>query len=238
MTGKITNPRFMLKNIFNSFINLIFPIQCLGCSRENHWLCLDCLAKIKINSKPFCPICHKPANDWRFCPSCQKKYSLDGVFIASSYQNKLLQRLIHSYKYRYVKDLSQIFFRLLKKFFNHYQLDNNFLITSLPLHLKRLRLRCFNQAEELANHLADFYHIDYDPDLLKRIKNTKPQARLDKEQRSKNIKNAFALQRGCYGRKVIIVDDVFTTGSTLNECARILKKAGAKEVWGLVIAKG
>ncbi len=230
--------RFFMPKLFQTIINLIFPISCLGCQQPNVWLCAKCLDSIEVNKQPFCPICNKKKVDWRLCNKCQKRFALAGVLIASSYQNPLLQKIIHCYKYQYVKSLDFYLGQILVKFLDHFPVNPGTIITSLPLHKKRYKLRCFNQAEEVSNYLAVELRFIFDPDLLNRIKNTKPQARLNKKQRANNIKNAFKLKRGCYGRKVIIIDDVFTTGSTLNECAKLLKKAGAKEVWGLVIAKG
>ncbi|MFH1597944.1 MAG: ComF family protein [Patescibacteria group bacterium] len=223
---------------FSKIINLFFPIQCLGCGKSGFFLCSKCLDSIPLNQHYFCPICHRPGNSWRLCSQCHQNRSLDGVIIASDYKYRLLQKIIHCYKYQYVKSLSKALSQILINYLEDNQVFSDFIITSLPLHLKRQKLRCFNQAEEVANYIADTFWLSFDPDLLKRLKNTKPQARLNKEQRAKNIRNAFRLQRGCYGRRVLIIDDVFTTGSTLNECARVLKEAGAREVWGLVIAKG
>lgn len=225
-------------NIFSGLINLIFPISCLGCKQPNVWLCPKCQAKIIINKKTFCPICQHPQSDWQLCKRCQKNRSLNGVLIASSYQQPLLQKIIHCYKYQYVKSLDQILGEVLNSFLVEFPLDPGLILTSLPLHRQRQKLRCFNQAEEVAKYVADSQQLIFDPDLLRRTKNTKSQAKLNKKQRAENIKSAFRLNRGCYGKKIMIVDDIFTTGSTLNECAKQLKLAGAKEVWGLVIAKG
>ncbi|MBU1148854.1 ComF family protein [Patescibacteria group bacterium] len=227
-----------MKNIWSTLIDIIFPINCLGCGKETHWLCQKCLKSIPLNQSCFCPICQKKQSTWGLCPNCQKDRQLDGVIITADYHNKLLQKLIFAYKYQFAFPLASPLSQLIINYFAYNNLDPDFILTSLPLHQKRYKLRCFNQAELVTNYLADQFNLTFDPDLISRVKNTKPQARLNKKQRAINIQNAFTLNRGCYGRKILIVDDVFTTGSTLNECAKLLKVAGAKEVWGLVIAQG
>jgi predicted amidophosphoribosyltransferase len=113
------------------------------------------------------------------------------------------------------------------------------LIVPIPLHPRRKRWRGFNQAELIARRLADYFGAEISVDELLRIKYTKPQTKLSEEKRRSNIKNCFAWRAGgLAGRNIILVDDVATTGSTLNEAARVLKENGAGEIWGLVVAKG
>ena len=113
------------------------------------------------------------------------------------------------------------------------------LIMPVPLHQKRLRWRGFNQAQALAQHFAANFHLPLITDGLMRNKHTKPQASLNEAERQHNLAGCFDWQGAkLNGQHVILIDDVVTTGATLNECARVLKKAGASEVWGLVVAKG
>lgn len=115
----------------------------------------------------------------------------------------------------------------------------NALVIPVPLHPRRERWRGFNQAELIARELADYFNLDMSVGGLIRIKHRKPQTKLNKQDRKNNIKNCFAWRLGgLSGKKIILVDDVATTGSTLNECARVLKKNGAGEIWGLVAANG
>ena len=113
------------------------------------------------------------------------------------------------------------------------------LIIPVPLSNKRKCWRGFNQAEIIASVIADYFKLDLSVDRLIRVKHKKPQAKLGEAGRKNNIIGCFVWQgRGLAGRNVILVDDVVTTGSTLNECAKVLKDNGAGEVWGLVVAKG
>ena len=114
-------------------------------------------------------------------------------------------------------------------------------ILAVPLHKKRLRWRGFNQAEYLAKRVADHFGLIFRDDIIIRQKYTPPQVKIrDYKERAKNIKGAFKClsPRSIKNKKIILIDDVCTTLSTLGECAKVLKKAGAKEVWGLVLARG
>lgn len=122
----------------------------------------------------------------------------------------------------------------------HTLLDfNQTLIMSVPLHKKRQRWRGFNQAQRIAIEVGKNFNLKVNQENLIRIKHKKPQAKLGEVQRRKNIKDCFSWQGdNLAGQPVILIDDVTTTGSTLNECAKVLKQCGAGEVWGLVVAKG
>ena len=103
-----------------------------------------------------------------------------------------------------------------------------------------MKHRGFNQSEDLANNLSASFKIPVLRNALIKVKNTAPQAELDKEERGKNIINAFACDNSevVKGKKILLVDDVYTTGSTMEECSRVLKENGAKSIWGIVVARG
>ena len=120
-----------------------------------------------------------------------------------------------------------------------FQNKENSLLAPIPLSKSRERWRGFNQATLLANELSRFLKIPLLNNNLIKIKKTQPQVELKREQREENIKGAFKLKnpQKVRGKRIFLVDDVFTTGSTMEECARVLKKAGGKEVWGIVVAR-
>jgi ComF family protein len=111
-------------------------------------------------------------------------------------------------------------------------------IIPVPLHPKRLRWRGFNQAVLLARELSRAYGVSTDPFLLRRIKPTQPQTQLDEEERRRNVRGAFALSvgRSVEGKTVLLVDDVYTSGATVNECSRTLKRSGAEQIFVLTLA--
>lgn len=236
------------------FLDLIFPIECLGCGLESFWLCEECFKQIKLKSRQYCLYCKKE-NEWgEFCLSCGVNYSLDGVLIAALYDELLVSRAIKSLKYHFVAgladDLSKLITLFIDKMLQPSRVSkfglpaailsfNDNLIVPVPLSKKRLRWRGFNQAELLARQVAERYNLELDSRSLIRTKHKKPQAKLSEIRRLENVKECFSWQGGDLNkRNVILLDDVVTTGATLNECAKVLKAAGAGEVWGLVVAKG
>lgn len=207
--------------------NLLFPIECLGCSKEDVWLCKTCLAKLKFNQNYF-------INKNAF-------FSLDGVFVVFDYQNKLVEKLIKNFKYNLVKDIGQILGQMaclfLKKVEEEIDLKN-ILIIPVPLHKKRKNWRGFNQAEIIAQKISQKSKAKLEKSLV-RTKNNQPQANLDKEKRKGNVANSFSWQgKSLNNQKILLIDDIYTTGSTLDECAKTLKEAGAEKVYGLVMAHG
>lgn len=257
------------KKIWLFFLDLIFPIECLSCGREGEWLCGDCFKEIKFKPKQYCLHCKKENDFGEFCPPCRVLYDLDGVWIASLYDEKIISQAIKTLKYHFVSNLAVVLGKLLISFADNLlerskvlksslaggvdwrafdrakQLDSailNFkdnLIIPVPLAARRRRWRGFNQAEILAKIFADNYGLEMNAHGLVRVKHKKPQAKLDEVHRQENIKDCFAWRRGDLSkRNIILIDDVVTTGATLNECAKVLKASGAGEVWALVVAKG
>lgn len=232
-----------LTSIKKFILDILFPIQCVGCGREGKWLCQDCFNLIKLSGENRCPICGKTFYLGKTCLECRRKRKtkLTGLIVACSYNDKLLKEVIHAFKFGFVKDLAKPLSRLLIRRLGDLSFnlgESSFVLTFVPLHKRRLRWRGFNQAEILANSLTSYYGIS-SVSLLSRKRSTIPQSLVkDKEKRRKNIKNVFYCQDRelVKGKKIIVVDDVCTTASTLRECARVLSRAGAKEVWGLVLA--
>jgi competence protein ComFC len=261
--------RKITKNIWLFFLDLIFPIECLGCESEGSWLCAECFMKIKLKSGQYCLNCKKENNFGEFCPPCQILYSLKGVWIATLYDEKIISQAIKSLKYHFVSSLANDLGKLLILFTDSLLrqskilkpslvggLDRrllgqakslpavildfkNCLIIPVPLSAKRRRWRGFNQAEIIAKVFANNYGLEMDDKNLIRVKHKKPQAKLNEIRRLENIKDCFDWRGGDLNKKnIILIDDVVTTGATLNECAKVLKAHGAGEVWALVIAKG
>lgn len=228
------------------FLDLIFPKECLGCGCEKTLLCQKCFSSIKLRPTQSCLACKKETNFGKFCTHCVSNYDLNGVFIASHYEQKIINKLIKSFKYYFVKelyqDLGKIFILFLNELFDKKEQKINFqksLIMPVPLSAYRKRWRGFNQSEILARLVAENFNLELSVNELIRIKHTRPQVKLNKIQRENNIKNCFSWNAGdLAGRQIILIDDVVTTGATLNECAKVLKDYGAGKVWGLVLANG
>jgi len=233
--------------IIKEFIlDLIFPRECLGCGQENTYLCTECRQKIGLNKKFYCAFCKKESYLSQVCAACKNDTNLRAIWLAADYNNELLQRLIHNLKYNYVAEISITLANLIisyleeNKIFENFNLNKEELIlTPVPLHKKRLLHRGFNQSSLLAQRLSDFYKIPIF-NLLTRNKNTLSQVNLKRSARQANIREAFSFN--AYNpldknKKIILIDDVVTTGSTLKECAKVLNKNGFEEIYGLVIAQ-
>ena len=231
-------------------LDLFFPKFCLGCQKEGTYLCDDCRTLLDISEYNYCLCNTKPQRlppDQKSgkCQRCQDK-KLSGLFSALPYKEKTLTRkLIYQFKYQpYLKDLAKTLASILIEHFvisgkNTDEIWENSVLIPVPLHKKKLKIRGYNQSEELAKELSKILQIPVLSDILVKIKSTKPQMELKKEEREKNLEGVFAVSDTAKfaGKKIFLVDDVYTTGSTMEECAKTLKQAGAKNIWGIVIAR-
>ncbi|MCK4539957.1 ComF family protein [Candidatus Parcubacteria bacterium] len=237
--------------------DLIFPIECLGCGEQGKWLCGQCFKKLEVNSKQRCLNC-KTENDFGgLCPECKKNFYLDGVLAAGNYEDKLISQLIKQYKYYFslkVADILSDFVLFFLRNLNSQIIllpakrtgaprflfkQNNYCIMPVPLHKRRLRWRGFNQSEKLAKILSKKLNIPLINNQLIRTKYNRPQAKINSQKRKNNISGCFQYQGDSLAKKnIILIDDVVTSGSTLDECAKILKEKGAQKVWGLCVARG
>jgi len=235
-----------LKDLKDLLLDLIFPRECLGCGQENVYLCKQCYKKIELNKKFYCALCKRESTFGKICDFCQKESALIAIWVATDYNNNVLQALIHNLKYKYLEDLSQVLADLMisyleiNKIFQQFGINNeNTIIVPVPLHKKRHLLRGFNQSDLLAEKISDFYKIKK-LNLLNRKINTPSQIDLKRKERQQNVKDAFiytAKEDMDKNKKIILIDDVVTTGSTLNECAKVLQVQGYKTIYALVIAQ-
>ncbi len=226
-------------------LDILFPKFCVNCGREGSYLCSDCFFLIDVSERQYCPFCYPPkiVLDGRTCSSCRRFKKLNGLYSAVPYNSFMIKKLIHQFKYSYIKELAKPLSNLiiihlanLNKLSNF----NDFVLIPVPLHKKKLKQRGFNQSEEIAKELAKTLRAPILNNVLLKTKQTSDQVDLKKEEREKNIKGAFFCQRPdlIFNRKILLVDDIFTTGSTMEESALTLKQAGAKEVWGTAVARG
>lgn len=163
---------------------------------------------------------------------------LDGITALFDYGENAMSKLIKMFKYNYLLEIADIFKKIITdaKFNDTW---SDFIIISVPLHARRERERGFNQSEIIAKLFAEKLGLGINKN-LHRVIYTAQQAKLSGEQRRANLKNAFVFssEGKAAPEKVLLVDDVFTTGATMQECARVLKNNGVKIVWGLVLARG
>lgn len=240
---------YTLQLIGNFLINTLFPIDCLGCGQEGNFLCDDCQATFDVSSFRYC-LCREPSRVWSKgkCAKCLGR-KLDGLYSALNYQEPRVRQLIHLFKYKpYLKGLAGPLANFIWSHLKILEMQgeqalsaiNSFVLMPVPLHKQRQRERGYNQAAELTKELAKKLGKPLLNDCLIKIKKTIPQVKLREKERRENIRGAFLVKNTVKinGQKIVLVDDVYTTGWTMEECAGVLKKAGAEQVWGMVIARG
>ena len=224
---------------FKIIYDFIFPKKCVGCGEEGFWLCKECFGKIVQVKALFCPYCYKLTPLGQYCSRCRRYYNLTGVIIAAHYENPL-KEAIHKFKYDRIRELAEPLAELLIERLQLGFPRGDLVLVPIPLTKRRQLERGFNQAKILAKKVAGEFEIDLVDNVLIRIKERPAQVKLKGRERRENVKGIFAV-RGDIGqiknKTVLLVDDVFTTGATLNEAAKVLRQAGARNIWGLVIAK-
>ena len=150
----------MFSKFKDYLLNLIFPIECLGCNQAKIWLCQNCFEKIKLNHQFNCPFCGSCSFLGQTCFKCQKKFSLKGIWVAADFKQELLKQMIYNFKYNSIIELGNYLGEILIKFLKLKILatDSEFLnfdlIIPIPLHYKKLLFRGFNQAEILSKNLT------------------------------------------------------------------------------------
>lgn len=216
------------KKIINWFLDFIWPQFCLGCHTEGRLICGFCLDDILLKENT--QITWPDKSDFYFS-ECHA---------ACDYQNPLVQKLLKNFKYGYLENLADCLTDILERQARRLGLPQNTIITNIALHDKKRKQRGFDQTAVLAKILARRLNLQYAP-LLKRLKYTQTQAKLNKQARQKNVKDAFIFNkkfdRNFAGQTVLLIDDVTTTGSTLDAAAKALKNAGFGRIICLVLAK-
>lgn len=174
------------------------------------------------------------------CDRCVKKTPIRVFLSPFSYRHPLVQRVLHEFKYRRIRSLSPRMAELLVSYLSYYNipLSEQMLIMPIPLHPRKERVRGFNQATLIARDLAKHLSLAIDTQTLIRTAYNIPQTTLHAQQRRVNVQNIFSLHgnNNLRGKTILLLDDVKTTGATLEQAARVLKQAGAKEVWAITFA--
>ncbi len=228
-------------------LRLLYPPRCTFCQdiiplTVDNLLCSYCEEDYPLIEDPVCQQCGKQlAHDNGLCIDCEEITHLYEKGIALySYEGSIkeaLYRFKYGGRWKYASFFAGQMYRQLKQTTFFHEVD---LIIPVPVSEERLRERGYNQAEELARYLSKISEIPYNNDILVRCKDTKPQSGFSPVQRSNNIKGAFkCITRLAEPDKVIlIVDDIYTTGSTVNECTKVLKESGAHKIYSSVVCIG
>jgi ComF family protein len=215
-------------------------------------LCPDCLAELATVESPLCICCGLPFNSRQdqdhYCGACLDSGQEFGIARAPLVYDRIVTKLIHCFKYKgkiqLARPLGELLLTAFTRFWDINTID---MILPVPLHSSRLRRRGFNQASLLIRywyriadrHFCDLSHIRIADDLLIRTVPTAPQSALGRVQRRRNIQSAFGLggKEQIGGKKILLIDDVYTTGATVSECSRLLLNGGARQVDVLTLAR-
>lgn len=227
----------IFKNFANQALNFLnsclFPASCVNCGKADVIFCNECLRMAK-QAQQICFVCKNFSESGYTHKQCLNPKAPKQLLCAYEYQS--ISKLIKAFKYDQIIEAGQICAHLLGNFIAMKGLNlNEYTITFVPMHKRKQNLKLFNHAQMLAEQLASTNQAKIEQLLTKQI-NTKPQANLKKEQRILNLKEVFKCALRTPG-KIILIDDVFTTGSTLNECCSELFAAGAEEIICITLAR-
>ncbi len=224
--------------------NLLFPKLCLGCNAVGSYICLDCEQKLKVIERNTCIYCGHSSYVGLTHPVCKKENGIEG-FVAFYLYNSLMKKIIKHIKYRLATDVFDEFRQIIQpiiqeKLLFYKQIFRNGLLQPVPLHSTKLKLRGFNQALLVGNFFNTILKIPV-VDYFERRKKTFAQAEIhNKKDRYHNIKGAFQPKKKTEltGKTVIIVDDVVTSGLTVLELGKAIKRCGAAKIFVIALARG
>ncbi|HEX7503990.1 MAG TPA: ComF family protein [Syntrophales bacterium] len=235
--------------VLTALAELLFPSLCLSCGRillerRGHPFCSGCYSGIRFITAPLCPVCGIPYpvedSPDHTCGDCLLFKRNIGAARSLGIYDSVLLDAIHAFKYGGNLTLGERLGRLMADHdYPSFRIGDYSLLIPVPLHPRRLRQRGFNQSVILAREIAKRHGIAMEFRTLRRVVDTESQAGLKKEERRSNIRKAFSVTEPdrVSEKHVLLIDDVYTTGSTLGECARTLLKGGAESVGALTLAR-
>ena len=233
----ISQIRRLASRAGRDLLDVVFPIECVSCGNAGGLICGSCAQDLPALIPPFCPVCATPGDFVRCQPCTEYTRWFDGIRSPYRYAGPVRQAVL-ALKYGGIKAGASQLGGMLGDYLQENPLPGT-IIMSVPMPSNRQRERGYNQADLLATRVARQCDLPYGRAVLTRTRRTEPQAGIaDPNRRANNVSGSFAVRDGAdvSGKEIILVDDVATTGSTLEECAKTLKHAGARSVWGLVLA--
>jgi len=241
-----------VKILREGLISLLLPADCRVCQHPLEpsnitFICIDCWSKIKWLKAPYCSKCSRPlSSNFKsiptfLCPECHRQnVYFKKAFIPILYEG-VMKKAIHLLKYNKKTGIMRTLEKIIKSYFNYlnFSFSSLDLVVPIPLHREKLKKRGFNQAELIAKVVAKHLKVQLAKGNLKRIKATTTQTSLDRKERRKNLKEAFKVRNRdeFQAKNVLLVDDVYTTGTTIKEAAKVLKEARAKDIYVFALAR-
>lgn len=217
--------------IISSIINILSPSQCLICNKEGQSICDECWHMNTSIRKSACFLCNSLVENGKTCKRCNHKTNIKGVTIPFRLQG-VVKESIYEIKYYKNREIAKLLASKIVKSLPDRVFDS---ITYVPSTGKSQRMRGYNQSKLIATEVSRIIEIKNHEYLL-RTKHL-DQIGLSREERFSAVNNNFILKKKCAGQNILLVDDVVTTGATIDECARVLKSNGAKSIWALAVAK-
>ncbi len=218
-------------------LELLFPPRCIDCRQVGAWLCDECLGQIAYVESPLCIRCGNAVVTHGLCARCRTTPLQIDRIRSAVYFEGVLREAMHRFKYGQLTALARPLGDLLVTYWKQHPMPID-VIVPVPLHTIRLRERGYNQAALLAREMARQAGLAVDERTLLRQRSTAPQVELDVEQRKENVHGAFRCSSDALaGKHVLLIDDVCTTGATLEACAVAVQGGGAHTVWALTLAR-
>lgn len=226
--------------LWEQSVDLVFPPECTACGKEGAWVCSSCKRSLVRHQNLQCPSCGHAF--WRgfFCRRCSSGSYLIQCVAAFRYADKGVARMVKALKYDSVTKSAPALASFMVSAWNDTGGTRSGVCIPISLHPLRKKERGYNQAELLARFCASGIGLSYSDDILVRVRHTPPQTERSRQDRKANILDAFSCKKpdALKGLDVVLIDDVYTTGATLQEAARVLKESGAREVRALTLAHG
>ncbi|MFA7308963.1 MAG: double zinc ribbon domain-containing protein [Patescibacteria group bacterium] len=222
--------------------DIVFPKHCVRCNQEGDYLCSVCLTYVDVVTTPYCPECRRPTRYGELCASCSPLWDFDGVTICTEY-NGAVKDLVHTFKYEGCSSAADLIAAFLvagiSRTKSQIGVQGDWIVIPVPMTYEKELERGYNQASLLACLLATELQLIVNEKSLIKTRSTRSQIELTRRERLNNVKDSYGwVAAPLSGLSILLVDDITTTGATLSECAKTLKKAGAGRVWGVVLAKG
>lgn len=230
----------MKNNIFSSLIDLLFPLTCYSCNVRisDGVICEKCLNSLEYLTD-VCPVCgaYDQGKNCRICSG--NEFQFDKAISVFQF-DKMIQNLIHDLKYDEMTKVANLFGKLTEDYLRKFNpFESVDIVSPVPLHKVKKRARGFNQSQLLTAEISRRMNWQHEPNLIQRSRFTETQTKLGRTDRQKNVFGAFSLdpRQSIVHKNILIVDDVFTTGATVNSISSLLKQNGADQVFVLTIAR-
>lgn len=236
----------IVENLKEELINILYPRTCPICGKilkiNNLQICVECKKKLKYIYEPACKKCGKQIllEEQEYCYDCFKKNHKYTRGIALCSHDEWIRKSIYNFKYNNKREYAKIYANeIVLRYKNKIENWNADVLIPIPLHKSKMRSRGFNQAEDLCRELSKQLHIPMLKNCVKRVKKTLPQKELNDKERINNLKKAFKIDTiDVKSKRVILIDDIYTTGATIDSVAEVLGNCGVNEIYFITISIG